>query len=773
MVSSDPMRSGARVEWKTLIAAVVLVFAVAVAARFFDYGPWQDPAMSVDGEYIMATHDAYHWLAGAVGVGAAVGTPMSELLSWCSSTFGVPLGVVAFWAPAVAAGGTAVAVCLWGLTLGGVEAGFLAGLLSVLGGGFFFRTRLGFYDTDIVTLFFPVFIGWVLAHWMAPHLDRERLKVLARRVLRRGGEQEQAGTKRARKGGKAARAGARKGGADGSASAPADAAAPAAPDAAKDAAKDAGLFPAGSPGLWFLGAPVLAGLLAWNAGIWHGQLLNYAKLLVPLVLMLVLVFGKPGRRMALLWGGCLYAMAAFLHWPGLVLALLVAASFHFQPQRAGRIAASKILLGLFVLVLLERTGLLSTVYTQVINSMDTYLRQSSQLVTTGAGQHGVAFPSIVQSVIEAQLYPFQEVVNKIHPWVGVVLLGLVGFLAVCLARVEAVLLLPLGVLALASVRLGIRMTMFGGPCFALGLGIPVAWTVRRLLARRGELRARAMSWGVQIALLLVLVQPYAEVYPRLPIAGVLSKQHCEALVKLRDTSPLDSMVWTWWDWGFATQYYARRMSFADGARHTGQYVFPLGMALATPNPLQASQIIKYLALNDYNLVGAWQDRTQDEVVQMLLSMGAKDYGLKPRNKQYLVVSYENLRLIYWITYYGSWDLATNRGTHPRVSMLQGQVKLNGETGELVADSLGPKPLRVGSVDILDEKGGMGKGYPGNPQDIHLILNRATGEHHVMDSLAYHSMLVQLLLCPPNDPRFTQYFKLVEDRYPYVRVYEVL
>ena len=43
---------------------------------------------------------------------------------------------------------------------------------------------------------------------------------------------------------------------------------------------------------------------------------------------------------------------------------------------------------------------------------------------------------------------------------------------------------------------------------------------------------------------------------------------------------------------------------------------------------------------------------------------------------------------------------------------------------------------------------------------------------VMDDVFYNTMMVQLLLCPKDDPFISPYFKLVFDN-RYSRVYEVL
>ena len=53
-----------------MLAVGVVVFAVSFGFRCLDYPAWNHDQFKVGNEFIMGTHDAYYWLAGAVGVGA-------------------------------------------------------------------------------------------------------------------------------------------------------------------------------------------------------------------------------------------------------------------------------------------------------------------------------------------------------------------------------------------------------------------------------------------------------------------------------------------------------------------------------------------------------------------------------------------------------------------------------------------------------------------------------------------------------------------------------
>ncbi|MBO4300236.1 MAG: hypothetical protein J5861_01405, partial [Desulfovibrio sp.] len=173
----------------------VVTLAMAFALRMLEWPCWQDPEFRLGSEWLLATHDAYTWVAGAEGVGLAVGHPMSEMLKSMAGICGLSPAVVAFWFPAVLASFVAVIVYAWVWALGSMEAGVAAGILASISPGFLGRTLLGFYDTDLVTLFFPLLItlapaSWAMRYMLLPRMVLRRLSMTsgfaaARRLLLR------------------------------------------------------------------------------------------------------------------------------------------------------------------------------------------------------------------------------------------------------------------------------------------------------------------------------------------------------------------------------------------------------------------------------------------------------------------------------------------------------------------------------------------------------------------------------------------------------------
>ncbi|MGE4554063.1 MAG: hypothetical protein AB7D57_13205, partial [Desulfovibrionaceae bacterium] len=386
-----------------------------------------------------------------------------------------------------------------------------------------------------------------------------------------------------------------------------------------------------------------------------------------------------------------------------------------------------------------------------------------------AAAAGAVYPSVIQSIIEAKLVGLGKVLMRIGPTPWISALGVVGFLWVCWRRPLAVFLLPLLVLAVLGMKMGIRFTMFGGPMVALGLGVPLSWGVRRLPETWAG-RAR-LEPALQVLLGVLLLIPLAVRYADEPPTPVLSKPHAEALLELADKAPAGAEVWTWWDWGYATQFYARRMTPVDGGLHDGRHMYPVALALTTTSLRQANNLIRYAAAQGYDPAKAW-DGMSGAAVRDLLD-GLKNDTLETPGipTQYLVAAWANLGISEWITYFGSWDLVRGEGVRGRAERLSRAFRLDPRYGAVVFEDGSPS-VAVSSVDLLDGGSYKHRDFFTNLSGPHLVLNKERREAFLLDDTVYYSTMVQLLVVDPSDPSVRRNFELVVDRSPYVRIYRV-
>lgn len=728
----------------------LLTLGLAFGLRMLEWPCWQNPEYRLGGEWLLATHDAYHWVAAAEGFGLDVGHPMAEMLRLMARLLHTYPAAVAFWFPAVLASLVAVIVFAWVWALGSMEAGLAAGLLASLAPGFLARTLLGYYDTDLVTLFFPLLMTLAPACWAMRHM------LLPQMVLRRLAL------------GSGLKAAQRLWGARGA-----------------DAAH---LERLGNPLHWpwvlLLGA---SGVISWWTQEWHSVFPYLIRYNVLLLGLMGLVMAPRGRRGLLLLGGLAYALPTLVGPAGFVFSLFLL----LAGNRAGRGLRHILcrppvlaLLWLGVAALLLRGEILTT----LVNHANAYLKHSGDVRSTGEGL-SLAYPSVAQSIIEVQDLSFAALLSYFHPWMEASIAGLAGFVLVLFRRPGALFLLPLAALGLLSTRLGGLMVMFGAPVAAVGLTLPLYWLLQRLL--RANLRGAVAGAATSCILLVLLVLPFADMIQDISQGPIINRRHAEALTRARTMTPEDAMLWLWWDWGYAAHHFARRSTIADGAQHAGPSLYLPAAVFATDNARFARQLIRYTA-SVGNEPGRVFEGLDGQAAQALMDRlrSPETPLVEARGRLFVVVSFEMLRLGFWISNFGNWNFVTRRGEGGALSIVPQALAYRLDTGEVrLADS--PSTIYASSISVFEETGVTRRNYVQEWFDAHpmatveeqraflagrrnvnFLFNRVTDEKLAVNESLYNSLMVQLLVGDPRDARFSPYFKLVYDNV-FARIYEVL
>jgi dolichyl-diphosphooligosaccharide--protein glycosyltransferase len=794
--------SGAPCNGRATLLCFCLTLILAACARLTELPFWDNEFFRLDGEYLLATHDAYHWIAGAEGFEFGAGHPMSEAARMISALIGLSPALTGFYLPVFMSALTGLGVFLWCAGFGRPWAGLCAGVLTSLTPGFCARTLLGFYDTDLVILFFAVMLGLVPALGLAPYL-KSPLEALCPSL------------------------------------------------AAK--AEEAGCGPDRDTGT-LLDAPVLAlfalsGLGGYMTQEWHSifpYLTRFSVLMLPCA---IFALGPPGGRKPLLAGGLCHALPLLVGLPGFFCAVLCAAAltvarrdrecrkpspdgFRNTAERAGGTlrawtgkAGAFFLDGrtLFALWTLLCVGAADAAVLQnMARSFMAYTQRGGDVSPLSPVDGPLVFPSVSQSIIEVQTIGVHEMLLYVYPFELPVLVG-AGLFFLRVLTVPAMLwLLPLFVLHLLSLRMGARMTMFGAPvimitlCLEAGrlIEFAAAAFARRsvrfpFLARApvrdatGERPAQALSLPVRAAGCLLCVAvfswPLIRHVPDYSQGPIISREQAEGLTFLRFNSPEDAMVWNWWDWGYATHHFARRRCIADGARHGGPSLYLPAAVYTTEDPRFARQIIKYTALKGDVPGNVFADLSAAGAQQLMRDLGNRSRPLiQAPGMQYLVVGFDLLHLGLWVTRYGSWNFENKTAPGALMNNLTPALKYNVDRGIVLSEESGPIYAstmtvfdgnsverfdfnRYGAYHFIFSTRGTENKDGGNLPFMRRFWQRLrgpdifsgpAGNKLVMDDVFYHTMMVQLLIRPPDDPEIAPYFKLVFDNI-YTRIYQVL
>lgn len=724
----------------------LLTFALAFALRMLEWPMWQDAEFRLGAELLLSTHDTYHWVAGAEGFEFGVGHPMSEMLRILALVFDTYPAAVAFWFPAILASLVALTVFAWVWALGSMEMGIAAGVLASLAPGFLARTLLGYYDTDLVTLFFPLLISLAPACWAMRFLLLPQM-ILREIAFRSGIPVAQAFMD-------------------------------------KHVTNEQ---PHGNPLAWhWLLLLGFSGLISWWTLEWHSMFPYLTRYNVCLLLGMALVLAPKKRRGLMVLGALPYAMPTFWGMYGLAI-LPVLYIVQLREYRKGLTLITKpwVLFVLWACVLLMVLN--ADVFQTLLNHVGSYLKQGSD-VKVGAAGDSLGYPSVAQSIIEVQDLEWDELLLYFHPWEWASALGLLGFVWVVIKRPGALFLVPLAALGLLSMKMGGRMVMFGAPIAAVGLTLPAYWIMQRIVRR--DLQGFWSSMLLSCTLLAVLAAPFAELIPAMAQGPMLNRRHAEALLRARTVTPPDAMLWLWWDWGYAAHHFAQRKAIADGAAHGGPSLYLPAAVFSTDNPRFARQLIKYTALHGNEPGNVFEGMDNAEAAALIQSLQSPDTPLvQAAGKQYVVVSFEMLRLGFWITTFGRWDFMQQQGKGSALSIVpqqlsyrldNGQVQVHGNDTSIFAASIsvfedGKMTNRNYIQEWFDANQKATeqeqKQFLEQRRNIHFLFNRVTEEKMIVDDSLFNTLMVQLLVSPPNDKRFSEYFKLVYDN-TFVRIYEV-
>ena len=685
--------------------ALSLVMFTTISIRLAEFPAWNDPAFYVQDERLMATHDAYTWLAGAKDIGGYTGHAFSRLLAILHHVTGMELSEVGFWSPVMLVPLLSVPACLLAWTLGRPEGGLVFGILVTSGLGFLVRTRLGFCDTDLIALFFPLSVSGLLAAWLI------RMREAAQR--------------------------------------------PAA----------LSIFDA-------LTAAAI-GLLGWLGVYSYPGNISLMFTTCVLGAALIFFFVPAVRREGAATGALLVFAMTFAGLPG----ALLAGVWMIWRMRGPSSNTNVRLLG-WVLVVAAVLVLADTheKVWWIVQRLFFYAKTTSPILVNAT--EAIRLPEIAQSVREAQALDWSFLGPRMGGnWI-VFVLGLFGFGFVVWKRPALLVFLPYLALGFASVKLGNRFAMYGTVAIGMGLGFGVSELMVVLKQSQGR------RWIAQLAVACVALWPSAQFMSEVQPVPVLPKVYAETFMDLRDTVEPDALLWQWWDYGYAAQYYAERASMGDGGRQAGPWLYPLARVHCADSSVHARSMMLYFGhvvqregrkSSADPIISLLAGNPVTELMQMDASV-ARDFldnNLRVNHQpwpdappQYLTLSWENLRLASWISYYGNWDIVSGTSSPGKMQQVQGEIRVDSSTGSLVVNG---KPMSLDSLDVVEEGGTRHFEWP-NGSGMHVLINQQSRQVFLMDAKMYKSMMVQMLIRPPQD--FAADFTLVVDKYPWARAYKV-
>ena len=272
---------------------------------------------------------------------------------------------------------------------------------------------------------------------------------------------------------------------------------------------------------------------------------------------------------------------------------------------------------------------------------------------------------------------------------------------------------------------------------------------------------------------------------------MINRRHADCLTQAQAMTPEKSMLWLWWDWGYAAHHFARRATIADGAQHAGPSLYLPAAVFATDNPRFARQLMRYTESRG-NVAGNVFTELDENAAQSLMDRlrSPETALIAGKGRIFIIVSFEMLRLGFWISNFGSWNFVTHKGEGGALSIIPHELSYRLDTGE-VRLSENDKAIDAASISVFQETGITHRDYVqewvnshpnateeekrlflAKRRNVHFLFNTVTDEKLAIDERLANSLMVRLLLNNGHDPKLSPYFKLVYDNV-FARIYEVL
>ncbi len=279
------------------------------------------------------------------------------------------------------------------------------------------------------------------------------------------------------------------------------------------------------------------------------------------------------------------------------------------------------------------------------------------------------FPNIFMSISELQKLEFWEAISSVvfNKILGV--LGLIGAFLMFLFHFRKLLFLfPFFGIGLLTFISGARFAMYLSPFIGLGLGYMIYFFFEKLFPAldifKEERKQRLIInlFGILLFLTALISQKEA--------LGLVSTPKIYAsLVKdmewIKEKTPKEAVIWTWWDYGYAFQLYARRATFHDGGSQGSPKTYMIARSFATSDPKEAWLITSFVS--NYGLTGLANLLKEGLTAKEVMENIRKGLYQKPlKQPVYWVFTGDLIAKFGWIHYFGSYDFDKKEGLFGKI-----------------------------------------------------------------------------------------------------------
>jgi dolichyl-diphosphooligosaccharide--protein glycosyltransferase len=272
------------------------------------------------------------------------------------------------------------------------------------------------------------------------------------------------------------------------------------------------------------------------------------------------------------------------------------------------------------------------------------------------------FPNIMISIAELSHSDLKVLSQFIIGNEVFFLIGLVGVLVFFFYRLrEGILILPVLGIGLIALKGGSRFAMYLAPFIGIGLGF---WLDALLIFLKNFLKRYysliTLLLSIPLTLGILYLNKAAFYFVPQPI---MKPSLAEAFIEIGRQTPSNAVIWTWWDFGYAIQYYARRATVHDGGSQFSPKTYFVALSFTTENMTHAKNIAQTVLLVGEKGIEKLLKNYTPEEIKRKFEEGELIKGKKLSTPIYWLFTPDLMPKFYWISYFGTWDFKAKKGTH--------------------------------------------------------------------------------------------------------------
>ncbi len=396
------------------------------------------------------------------------------------------------------------------------------------------------------------------------------------------------------------------------------------------------------------------------------------------------------------------------------------------------------------------------------------------------------FPNIFISINELQRYSFNQVFPNIIISREIGILGLTGALLLFLFHIRSLFfLLPFFGIGLLTFFSGIRFAMYLAPFIGMGLAYLVYFIFEKILPSIGQYKEEYKR-RLAITLISSLIF-FGVLYGQILInrgfySPIIDAPIVKGMEWIRRNTPANSVIWTWWDYGYVFQYYSRRAVVHDGGSQTSPKTYFVAKSFSTKDPREGWLITSFVV--NYGLKGLEKLMMDGLSAQEVVNRISTGSFAKPIEVPvYWVITRDMLFKFGWIHFFGSYDFKQKKGTFGEViipsCIIHSNFTFECRSPEEFTIDLKEGYLRKGnmwltikSVYVYDESTSKMIQEDKNPQGFTVLIVKRKNQGislFLYKAPFDQTLFLNMYLTRKYDER---YFELIYDDFPHMVIYRV-